>query len=283
MSKIAIITDTDSSLPDNVAKRYGIRQVPINIYFGEDEFKAGVEIDDSTLFLIINREKTLPTTSAPTPGQFAAAFKEAFDDGAESIACFCVSSEMSATHKSAMAAREVYPDRTIEVIDSRATSMVQGFMSIAAVEAIQNGASLDKAIQHAIAVRDHSHMYAAVATLKYLAMSGRVGHLAAGMGDMLNIKPILTLKDGKLEMLEKVRTRGKAWTRLIELTERVAQNTVIERMAIVHADALNEAREFLELLQRKIICPKDIITTELTPGLSVHAGSGVVGLVFVTA
>ncbi len=283
MAKIAVITDTDSSLPNDVAARYGIRQVPINIYFGQEEFLTGVDIDDASLFIHINRRGVMPTTSAPTPGQFSAAFKEALDNGAEAVICFCVSSEISATHKAAMAARDMYPDHTIEVVDSRALSMIQGFMAIAAVEAIQNGAGIEKAIQHAIAVREHSHLYAALGTLKYLAMSGRVGHLAAGMATLLNIKPILTCKEGKLQIQEKVRTRKKAWARLIELTERMTQTTAIERLAIAHINAPAEAQEFLAQLQSKVMCPKDVIVAEFTPGLSVHAGDGVVGLVFVTA
>lgn len=283
MARIAVITDTDSSLPADVAARYGIRQVPINIYFGQEEFQTGIDIDDASLFIHIGHRNQMPTTSAPTPGQFAAAFKEAFEEGAQAIACFCVSNEISATYKAAQAAREMYPDRTIEVVDSRALSMIQGFMAIAAVEAIQNGASLEKAIQHAIAVREHSHLFAALATLKYLAMSGRIGHLAAGMASLLNIKPILTCREGKLDVLEKVRTRKKAWARIIELTEQITQNTSVERLAIAHINAPNEAQEFLAQLQSKVICPKDIIIAQFTPGLSVHAGDGVVGLVFVTA
>ncbi len=148
------------------------------------------------------------------------AYQAAFDAGAESILCFCVSSEISATSKAASAAREMFPDRDIEVVDSRTLSMAQGFTAVAAAEAIRAGAMKETALAEALAVRSHLHLYAALATLQYLAMSGRVGYLAANMAGLLNIRPILSVKEGKLEMLEKVRTRKKAWQRVIELTAR---------------------------------------------------------------
>jgi DegV family protein with EDD domain len=282
MAKIAIVTDTDSSLPPELAARYDIRQAPINIHFGQEEFQSGVNLSEAELFARIDAEKKLPTTSAPTPGQFHAAYQAAFDAGAESILCFCVSSEISATYKVAIAAREMFPDRDIEVVDSRTLSMAQGFMAVAAAEAIPAGATTEAALAEALAVRSRSHLYAALATLKYLAMSGRVGYLAADMAGLLSIKPILTVKEGKLEMLEKVRTRKKAWQRVIELTARALDDKPAARLAIIHANAPEDAQEFLALLRAQVACPEAVVIAEFTAGLSVHAGAGLVGVAFYT-
>ena len=281
MLPIAIVTDTDSSLPAAVAAQFGIQQVPINIHFGQETFRSEVDITDAEAFVRIDRDGKLPTTSAPTPGQFMEAYQAAFDAGATSLLCFCVSAEISGTYNAALTARELLPDRDITVVDSRTLSMGQGFMVLAAAEAIQQGASKEEAIAIAESLRERTYVYAALATLKYLAMSGRVGHLAAGMANLLNIKPVLTVKNGKLDMLEKVRTQHKAWDRVIELTVESLQGRPVERMAIIHVNALEKAREFEAQLREHLNCPDDIIIADFTAGLSIHSGTGIVGVVAV--
>ena len=278
---IAIITDTDSSLPADMAAGYGIRQVPIAIHFGEETYETGLTIDDAALFARVDREGKLPTTSAPGPGKFLEAYQAAFEAGADEIVCFCVSSQVSATYNAAVAASEMLPERHIIVIDSRSLSMGQGFMVLAAVEAAREGASAEAIVARALEVGERTYLYVALSTLKYLAMSGRVGHLAAGVASLLNVKPVLTLRDGKLDLLERVRTRKKAWSRVIELTGQALAGRPAERMAILHVNAEAEARLFEEELRAGVPCPEATILAQLTPGLSVHSGAGLVGVAVV--
>lgn len=283
MSAIAIVTDTDSSLPFALSEKYGIRQVPINIHFGDEVFRTEIDINDVQLFERIDKEGKLPTTSAPSPGQFAEAYQAAFDDGAEQVICITVSSEVSATYAAAVNAKDLMPDKKIEVVDSRSLSLGQGFIALRAAELAKAGKNADAIIEGAMRLDPRSHFYAALETLKYLAMSGRVGHLAAGMANVLNIKPILSIQDGKLDMLEKVRTRKKAWGRVIQLAAETIGEGSVEMMGIVHVSARERAEEFAEMLRAAVNCPEEILIADLTAGLSVHSGAGMVGVGFVLA
>jgi len=283
MPSIAVITDTDASLPAELAAQYGIRQVPISVHFGNETFRTGIDIDDRGVFERVDREGRLPTTSAPSPGEFEMAFREAFDTGADAAICICVSSEVSGTYAAAVTARDMLPEHDITVIDSRNLSIAQGVMAIAAVEAAKEGASVDACVARARDMGSRSHVFAALSTLRYLAMSGRVGRIAAGMADLLNVKPILTVRDGGLDMLERVRTQRKAWARVIELVREATGGERPEQMYIVHTNALDDARRFEELVREHLPCPATIQIAGLTPGLSVHTGAGLVGLGVVTA
>jgi DegV family protein with EDD domain len=281
MASIAIVTDTDSSLPADIATRYGIRQVPINIIFGEETLKTDLEITDAELFARVDRDGALPTTSAPSPGQFVEAYQAAFDGGADAVVCFCVSSAISATYSAAVTAKGTMPERDITVVDTMSVSLGQGFPVLAAAAAAEGGASVDEIVAKALDVRDRTHFYAALSTLKYLAMSGRVGGLAAGMANLLNIKPILTVREGKIDLLEKVRSQRRSWARTIELTGEALAGKPIERMAVFHVAVPEDAQRFQEQAVSALGYSGEVITGALTPGLSVHTGAGLVGVAVV--
>lgn len=279
---IAIISDTDTSLPKSSLDEFGIRQASITIHFGEEILKANLEITDEQLIQRVNQEGKLPTTAAPSPGDFAEIYQEAFDGGADEIICLTVSGDVSATYQAALAAKELQPGKEITVVDTKSISMGQGFMVLEAAEMARDGKSRMEILAAVEDVRDRTHLFAALDTLKYMAMSGRVGNLTAEMANVFNIKPILTIKDGKLDLLEKARTRKKAWNRVIELAVSGLGSGEIENIFIFHVAAEQEAKEFEKLLRETIPCPEVIPHAEFTPGLSVHAGAGMVGIAFTT-
>lgn len=283
MARIRIVTDTDSSLPSQVADEYGIVQVPITIHFGEETYKDVEEIDCAKTFARIDRDGVLPTTSAPSPGDFAEAYRRAFDMGGDEVICFTVSSEVSATYKSALTGKEMIEDKGVTVVDTRSLSLGQGYMVLEAAELARQGRVKDEIIARAKSIGDRSHLFAALSTLKYMAMSGRIGHLTAGMANLLNIKPILSIQDGKLDLLEKVRTKGKSWQRVIELVVHQVGNHQIEKLSILHANASEDAKAFRKQLCDQIQYQGSAPLYEINPGLSIHAGAGLVGVAFTVA
>lgn len=282
MSKIQVITDTDSSLPADLATRYSIIQVPITIHFDDEVYQSCVDIDDKLLFEKIDAMKKLPTTAAPSPAAFEKAFQNAFTNGMESIICICVGSKISRTYESAIAAAEEFPGKKISVIDSESLSLCQGFMALAAAKIVSEGGSHEDAVETAKSLLGRTQLYGALTTLKYLAMGGRVGTMAAGMADLLNIRPILTIIDGKLALLEKVRTQRAAMDRLVNLLVKSAQGKEILKIGITHINNPAGAAELEKRLQNELKLPSEIVVAEFTPGLSVHGGTGLVAGILLT-
>jgi DegV family protein with EDD domain len=282
MPKISIITDSDSSLPPTIAKDLGIIQVPILIQFGEQSYATGINITDELLFELINQKKILPTTSAPSPNAFHDAYKDAFERGAEHVICICVSSAISATYQAALSAAEMLPEKDITVVDSLNLTMAQGFIAIVAAEKVRQGADKAEVLKAIEDTRSKVHVYGILPTLKYLAMGGRMSKLAAGVADTLTIKPILTSRDGKLDLLEKVRTIRKAEERLVELAGECTMGKKVERIAMIHVNNVPDAQDLFEKIKASLQIEITPIMAEFSAGLSVHAGDGMIGFVILT-
>lgn len=282
MSKISIITDTDSSLPPELAAQYGIQQVPITIQFGDETYETSVNINDKTLFEKIDAIGKLPTTAAPSPAAFKTAYDKAFAEGADSIICIVVGSKISRTYDSAVTACEEFPDKLITVLDSEYLSLGQGYMVLAAAEAVAAGATHEEALQAARDILPCLHLYGSLTTLKYLAMGGRIGKFPANMANLFDIRPVMTMIDGKLGLLEKVRTHRMAMNRLVQLLEKSVKDKEIVRAGIVHVNNLEDAKLLESRLRADLPMPAKILIAEFTPGLSVHGGTGLVAAVLVT-
>lgn len=282
MSKISIITDSDSSLPNSIADELGIRQVPILIQFGEQSYATGIDITDDLLFQMIDQKRVLPTTSAPSPNAFHDAFKDAFDQGADQVICICVSSAISATYQAAVSAAEMLPGKDITIVDSLNLTMAQGFIAMIAAEKVRQGANKAEVLKAIEETKLQVHVYGVLPTLKYLAMGGRMSKLAAGVADTLTIKPILTSRNGKLDLLEKVRTIRKAEDRLVELAGECTQGKKIERIAMIHVNNVPDAQDLFEKIKTSLGIELSPIMAGFSAGLSVHAGDGMIGFVILT-
>jgi len=283
MPKTVVVTDTNSSLPYHISEKYNIVQVPIHIQFGEKSYITGQDINDEKLFEIIDEQNVLPTTAAPSPSAFRKAFQTAFDHAADQIICICCSSEVSATYNAALMAAEMFPDNAISVVDSQQLCLAEGFQVLHAAKAANKNLDKEEILNQIRDLQKRIHVYGALPTLKYLAMGGRVGKIAAGFADTFNIKPILTSQDGKLELLEKVRTWRKARERLVELAETCTDGKDIQQVGLIHVNNQEGAHQLHKMLAEKLSLPDRALTAEFTPGLSVHTGSGVIGFVLITS
>ena len=277
MSKVKVITDSDCSLSLEMAASHNIDIVPITIQFGEETYTTNVDIDDKLLFEKIDASGKLPTTAAPSPGVFVSVFEKAFKEGADSIICVCVSSKASRTLESAELATREFPGKKISLVDSLYMSLGQGFIVLAVAEALKNGSSHEEAVKIANEMIPHLSTFASFNTLKYLVMGGRVSKFSAGMAGALDIRPLLTMKDGSLQVLEKVRTRKAAMDRLVKLIVNDAQGKKIERIGIFHICNEEDANILLAALREHLDLPKDVLFVQFSPGLSVHAGAGMIG------
>lgn len=281
MKNIAIITDTDSSLPVDLTVQNGIRQVPINLIIDGETYETGVDIDDHLLFEKLEKFKKYPTTSAPSPAAFTKAFKAAILEGAQSIICICVSGKVSSSYDSAVLASQMF-QQDIVVVDSLNLSMGQGFMVLTAAEAVLNGATREEVLEHLANVGKRIHTFAVLPSLKYIALSGRLNKYSANIANILDIKPILTVQDGKLEVISRQRTVSKAIEKMFELLINACDGKAIERGAIIHADCPEKVQNLQDKINISFPDQKPFLLSEFTPRLSIHTGPVTIGLTILT-
>jgi DegV family protein with EDD domain len=261
--------------------QYGIRQVPINLHIDGETYETGVDIDDDFLFEKLEKVKKYPTTSAPSPEAFAKAFRASISEGAQSIICICVSCKVSASFDSAVLASQMFK-HDIVVVDSQNLSMGQGFMVLTAAESVLNGATKEEVLQHLANVGKRIHTFALLPSLKYIALSGRLNKFSANLADTLDIKPILTVQDGKLEIVSRQRTSKKAIDKMLELVNLSCDGKTIKRVAIIHANNPEGAHNLQEKVNSIAPDVNPYIIAEFTPGLSIHTGPGTIGLSILT-
>jgi DegV family protein with EDD domain len=279
MSRIAVVTDSTAYLPPELVAQYGIYVIPQQLTWGDETFLDGVTMDPQTFFERLSRSKDIPTTSQASAGEFVDLFAEAARN-ADGIVGVFISTEMSGTVSSASAAQELLPDLPIEVVDSRSTSMGLGFVALAAARAAAGGKELAEVAAAARELVPRVSVLFVVETLKYLHRGGRIGGASRLLGSALRIKPLLHLSEGRVDALERVRTKRKAVGRMLEvMTERVGDAPVYA--AVIHANAPEEATKLREQVREQFPCV-ELYLTEFSPVIGTHIGPGTVGVAFYT-
>lgn len=282
MSKVAVVTDSTAYLPNELLNQYNISVVPLSIIWGDQDYRDGVDILPGEFYERLTNSKVMPTTSQITIAAMQSTFQNLLEQGYDVLGIF-LSSKFSGTIQSALQAREMMPDAVnkISIVDSMLTTMAMGWPVLTAARAAQAGENLSACQKVAENARDHSGVLFVVETLEYLRRGGRIGGAQALLGTMLNIKPVLQMQDGKIEPVEKIRTKQKAMERVIELTtERVGNRTPI-RLAVTHANSEADALSMLESARARL-SPIETMCCPLSPVIGTHAGPGTVALNYMT-
>jgi len=272
---IKIVTDSTCDVPADLLAKYDIRIAPINIQFGQQTYREGIDISRDDFFAKL--EDTIPTSSQPSPGQFTETFQPLLDAG-HSVLAITITTKLSGTYQSAELAKSMLPDADIQVWDSLSLSMGTGYQVLAAARAAERGWSMAEILALLDPIRAGMHLYFTPATLKYLQRSGRVGKLAGALSSLLQVKPIIQVQDGTLEAFEKVRSRVGSLDRLVQLTERAVGTTEPVKLAIIHAKADAEAQALQTRLQEHFHCV-EMHVVELACSLTVHGGPGIIGII----
>ena len=274
MSRVAFVTDSASDLDPAQAAADGIRIVPLSVTFGNESFRAGVDLTTDQFWARMTApDAPFPKTAASSPGEFKAIYDEAFASGAEAIVSIHVSGKLSGSIKSAEVAKGMLPDREIHIVDSQGASMAEGILCYMGIDMAALGVSPAEIARILSDRASDLRMYVSLETLEYLKKGGRISGAQAAIGTFLSVKPIIAVEDGRVETADKPRTRSKSRERCIELI----CARPIERIAILHTMApdVEEFRD--EVVRRSGIDPATIMVTIVGPSVGPHLGPGCVG------
>ena len=287
MSRIAIVTDSSAYLPPELVAQHGIHVIPLYVHFGEETFHDGISLDPAAFYWKLRGAETLPTTSQPSAGDFAALYRRLGGES-DAIVSIHISSKLSGTVPSALAAREMLqaeaaergdPQPEIHVVDSLLTSGALGLLVTAAARLVATNASARAVAQATEDLIPSLTVAFVVDTLEYLRKGGRIGGAAALLGSVIQIKPILHLDGGRIEVLEKVRTASKAKRRLLGIMEERMGTGSPVRVAIIHADAPGEAEKLKQEVESRFDCA-ELFVCEFSAAIATHVGPGTVALAF---
>jgi DegV family protein with EDD domain len=271
---VKIVTDTLSDITEELAKQWDLTVVPLYVRFGKQIFRDRVEITSQEFYRRLIHEPILPSTTQPTPNDFLEVYQKLAQE-TDDILVINVSSKLSGTFQSATQAREMLKKKCrIEIIDSQRVALSMGLLVIAAAKAIKQGAGLGEAADLVRRSIPHSHLIAYFDTLKYLAKGGRIGKAQGLLGSVLSVKPLLTIKDGELTPLTRVRSLNAGLDYLYNV---VRSSKNIEALAVEHATTPRDADALVERIGS--IYPKEnIYRSVISPVIGTHAGPNALAL-----
>jgi len=277
MSSVRIVTDSACDLPTDIIDRYGIAVVPLTIRFGNDEYVDRRDLTPADFWRMCRSSDTLPETSAPSPGSFAQAYAALAAEGAEGIVVVDLSGALSATIEAArQAAREAPDGLDVHVVDSRSVSMGLGALVVQAAEQAASGASAPEVAEAITAGAARTKVYGTLNTLENLRKGGRIGAAQSLLGSLLDIKPLIEVRDGVVEPAGRQRTRRRA---LAWLVDTVRREPAVERLTVMHADC-DDLGALVDQLEP--LYDGEILVGDIGAVIGTHAGPGTIGVTFQT-
>ncbi|MBN1441049.1 MAG: DegV family protein [Anaerolineales bacterium] len=278
MNQTVVVTDSTAHIPPELLRQYGIQVAPLAVVWDGKTLHDGLDITPEQFYARLKTSKTIPTTSQTTPEEFIRIFAPILAEGKSILGVF-ISSRLSGTVESAVRAKQSMPDASIEIVDSMSSAMAEGFAALAAARSAQSGARLAEAAQAARQAIACTNVVFVVDTLEFLHRGGRIGGAQRFLGTALNLKPLLTVREGKVEALESVRTKKKATERMLDLVEAQVAGRRPLRISPLHASALEEAQALMHAAQDRFQ-PDECILSEVSPTIGTHVGPGTIGLAY---
>ncbi|MCX4990992.1 MULTISPECIES: DegV family protein [unclassified Streptomyces] len=273
---VAIVTDSTAYLPPRTMERHGITAVPLTVVLGDQALEEGTEISARSLAQALQKRRSV-TTSRPSPEMFAATYRKVAESGATGIVSLHLSSEFSGTYDAAVLAAREAPV-PVRVVDTGMVAMALGFCALAAAESAEAGGTIDDAVTAAEKRAAGTSAYFYVDTLDYLRRGGRIGAAQALLGSALAVKPLLQLNDGRIELLEKVRTASKAIARLEEIVADRAGSAQVD-IAVHHLAAPDRAAALADRLRARVPGLAELHVSEVGAVIGAHTGPGLLGAV----
>ena len=275
--KIRFVTDSTSDIPADLVQKYGIGVIPTFVNYGDKSLSDnGVELIREDFYRQLPSLNPFPTTSAMPPALAEEIIMRTFAD-ADHLFLISVASKLSGVYNIMRLSASKLPPERVTLIDSKSVTLGLGFQVLAGAETAEATGDVDQVKAAVESVRDRAHVYAALETMEFLRRSGRVGWAAAGIGALLQIKPLLEVYDGDVKSGNRVRTFGRAVEELIRLTH---EQSPLERLAILYISDRSDAEKLRDRLSD--IAPADTLIVSVTPTIGVHVGTGGVGVVTVS-
>ncbi len=270
---IRIVTDSACDIPDELLSSHNIDMVPLTIRFGDQEFKDRVELPTSKFWDMLSTKGVLPQTSAPSPGDFQKAFDTAISEGATGILCLTISSGLSATYQSAITASQGFQGSVpVIVVDTQSVSMGEGLLVLKAAELLAQNMEIEELHRQILDSRNDIHVLAVVDDLEFLRRGGRIGGASAFLGSVLSIKPVVVVKNGRIEPESKQRTRTRAVDYL------AGRAAVCSPIKVYVANGRSEDAEILVKKLSALDLPINPEMVELSAVVGSHVGPGSLGL-----